>query len=305
MVPGFYQASWSPDGSQIVSIFQGRNQLYFTDSTTGAIRNIPLKGNFAFITQVEWSPVGDWLLFVTLEQDNRTSLWTVKPDGSAQQKLLEEEAPSVEPYHFSARWGPHGDVIYYLKGDATQELWKIRLSPGSGKVRAPPVRLIAGLQSSSEYGPTFRIFRDGKRLVYLRNFSHSDLWLATTQNNGRIQTRQLTAGTSLYRDPSFSPDGSRIAFSRNDGNTSNIFVLPLDDGSPQQITFFKSQNKSPVWSPDGMSIAFGSNEGGSAKVWQVPASGGTPRSFARTNLSPSTYKLTWAPGRKHLISAAR
>ena len=191
-------------------------------------------------------------------------------------------------------------MIYYLKGDATQELWKIRLSPRSGKVRASPVRLISGLQSSSVYGPTFRVFRDGKRLVYLRNFRHSDLWLATTQNNGRIQTRQLTSGTSLYTDPSFSPDGSRIAFSRNDYNTSNIFVLPLDGGSPQQITFFKSQNRSPVWSPDGTLIAFGSNEGGSAKVWQVPASGGTTRPFAQTNLSPDDYQLSWAPGRNIL-----
>jgi Tol biopolymer transport system component len=131
MVPGFYQASWSPDGSQIVSVTRGSKELYFTDSTTGAIRTIPLKGNFAFMMQVEWSPVGDWLLFVTLGEEFRASLWIAKPDGSAQQRLLEEEA---QP--FSARWGPHGDVIYYLKGDATQELWKIRLSPGSGKVRS-------------------------------------------------------------------------------------------------------------------------------------------------------------------------
>jgi Tol biopolymer transport system component len=294
-VTGGFQASWSPDGSQIVSINAGNKRLYFTDSTTGAIRTIPLKGNFAFMIQVEWSPVGDWLLFVTRGEENRVSLWIVKPDGSAQQRLLEEEA---QP--FSARWGPHGDVIYYLKGDTTQELWKIRLSPRSGNVRASPVRLITGLQSISAFGPSFRVFRDGKRMMYLRNFKQSHLWLATMQNDGRTQTRQLTAGTSLYADPSFSPDGSRIAFSRNDGNTSNIFVLPLDGGSPQQITFFKSQNRSPVWSPDGMSIAFGSNEGGSAKVWQVPASGGTPRSFAQTNLSPSTYKLSWAPGRSIL-----
>jgi Tol biopolymer transport system component len=301
-LPGTYQASWSPDGSQIVSVNAGMKQLYFTDSTTGANRTIPLKGNFAFMQQVDWSPVGDWLLFVTLGEESRVSLWIVKPDGSAEQRLLDDEAIAElpRPNSFSARWGPHGDVIYYLKGDETQDLWKIRLSPGSGKVRALPVRLISGLQSSSARGPTFRIFRDGKRMVYLRNFTHSDLWLATTQNNGRIQTRQLTAGTSLYTHPSFSPDGSRIAFSRKDGNTSNIFVLPLDAGSPRQITFFKSQNLSPVWSPDGMSIAFGSNEGGSAKVWQVPANGGTPRSFARTNLSPSTYQLSWAPGRNIL-----
>jgi Tol biopolymer transport system component len=138
-------------------------------------------------------------------------------------------------------------------------------------------------------------------MAYIRSVRHSNLWLAKTQNNVRIQTRQLTAGTSFNIHPSFSPDGSRIAFSRYEhDNTSNIFVLPLDGGSPQQITFFKSLNFSPVWSPDGMSIAFGSTEGGSAKVWQVPSSGGTPRSFSGTNLSANSFTLSWAPGRNIL-----
>jgi Tol biopolymer transport system component len=235
MVPGFGQASWSPDGSQIVSIAQGTKRLFFTDSTTGAMRNIALKGNFVFMAQVEWSPVGDWLLFVTHEQDNRASLWIAKPDGSAQQKLLEEgEAPSVRTHAFSARWGTHGDVIYFLKGDATQDLWKIRLSPGSGKVRAPPVRLIAGLQSIPTWrsGLDFRIFRDGKRMVYVRRFEHSDLWLATTQNNGRIQTRQLTTGTSFYADPSFSPDGGRVVYVLSESQ-SDVWMIENFDPEAQ------------------------------------------------------------------------
>jgi len=299
-LPGGYQASWSPDGSQIVSIKLGRPELYFTNSTTGPTRTVTLKGNFAFMMQVEWSPMGDWLLFVALEQDNRASLWITKPDGSSQQKLVEAEGPSVRTHTFSARWGPHGDVIYFMKGDTTQELWKIPLTPRSRTVREPPIRLIAGLQSAPGSGPSFRIFRDGKRLVYLRSLTYSSLWLATTQNNGRVKPRQLTAGTAFYKDPSFSPNGLQIAFSRIDGNTSNIFVLPLDGDSPQQITFFKSQSQYPAWSPDGKSIAFGSNEGGSTRVWQVPASGGTPRSFAQTNLSSNTYNVSWAPGRNIL-----
>jgi hypothetical protein len=77
---------------------------------------------------------------------------------------------------------------------------------------------------------------------------------------------------------------------------ANIFVLPIDGGSPRQLTYLNSMNRGPVWSPDGHTIAFVSTEGGTPKVWQVPAGGGVPREFSSTNVSSGTFALEWAPG---------
>jgi Tol biopolymer transport system component/predicted Ser/Thr protein kinase len=292
-LPSGYRGAWSPDGTQIASIDQGTQRLTFTNIDTGVMRFIPLTGPLTFLMDVDWSRAGDWLLFVALDKSNQASLWVIKPDGTEQQKLHEQPSSRL-----SARWGPTDEAIYYLSGDQTQELWKVRVSVKSGKTDGPPVLLLAGLES----GSSFQVLRDGKRLLHTRSSSYSNLWLATVEGTGSqgVQIRQLTSGTLMHDGPRFSPDGSRIGFSRGDAQTSNIFLLPAEGGSPQQVTFMRSLNRGPVWSPDGRSIAFGSNEGGATRVWQSPADGGTPQPLAGTSLSPNTFSLEWAPGRNIL-----
>jgi len=56
-------------------------------------------------------------------------------------------------------------------------------------------------------------------------------------------------------DPTWSPDGSSIAFVRfHDGN-GDIFVMDADGSSVRQLTDGRSDG-SPAWSPDGTRIAF-------------------------------------------------
>jgi len=292
-LPAGYRGAWSPDGSQIASIDQGQQRLAFTNVDTGVMRFIPLTGPLTFLMDADWSPAGDWILFVALDKRNQASLWIIKPDGTEQQKLHEQASVGL-----SARWGPTGEAIYYLSGDQTQELWKLRVSVKSGKTEGPPVLLLAGLES----GSSFQVLGDGKRLLHTRSSGHSNLWLATVGGTGGqgVQTRQLTSGTLIHEGPRLSPDGSHVVFSRGNAQTANIFLLPVDGGSPQQITFMQSLNRGPVWSPDGRSIAFGSNEGGATKVWRIPAGGGTPQPMSGTSLSPNTFSLEWAPGRNIL-----
>ena len=68
--------------------------------------------------------------------------------------------------------------------------------------------------------------------------------------------RQLTFGPHRNFDPTFSPDGGRIAFSSNrDGSDGNVFVLDLADGSVTQATRQREAIR-PTFSPDGMSISY-------------------------------------------------
>ena len=147
------------------------------------------------------------------------------------------------------------------------------------------------------------ISRDGRSFLYSRAQYWSNLWLWTGDRSGKDPVsgpKQLTAGTFLISGPSLSPDGRRVAFSRGDGTTSNIFVMDLTDNSTQQLTFFNSPNMEPAWSPDGRSLAFWSTEGGTPKVWRVGTDGGPPRAFEHSRASPDNASIAWAPGSKIL-----
>jgi len=78
--------------------------------------------------------------------------------------------------------------------------------------------------------------------------------------------------------PSFSPDGSRIAF-RND-LTGDIWVMNSDGTNPNGITCCSNPDSDPAWSPDGTKIAFSRVTGGVAQIFTV-----TPIGTEETNLS--------------------
>ncbi|GAB3568951.1 serine hydrolase [Amycolatopsis endophytica] len=72
------------------------------------------------------------------------------------------------------------------------------------------------------------------------------LWRADSQG-----ARQLTHGR-CDTAPAFSPDGSRIAFLRE----QDVWLLPSDGGEAECLTSLPLGAGKPVWSPDGTKIAF-------------------------------------------------
>jgi serine/threonine protein kinase len=283
----FNYASWSPDGSQLaLSRFLSQKRIWFANKISGDTVSIPLKGNFTWLHDVDWSPAGGLLLFKAVGE-KRCTIWTITTDGRRQSKALEDSVLLSSP-RFSSR----GDAIYYLRTQGqTDDLMKIKIDPTSGKPRGSPATIQTGLQA----GAFFSMSKDNRHLIYTREQGYSNLWLADYQG-GQTKTKQLTRGSPLVFSPRISPDGKRIAFSMGNLLQANIFVMPIEGGKVEQLTFFDSFNDGPVWSPDGNEIAFGSVQGGGCQVWTVSSDGGSLRPFKKSELSRDVpFGLAWAP----------
>ncbi|MGH7451345.1 MAG: TolB family protein [bacterium] len=260
------------------------------NKSTGDSTSIALSGTFDWLYDLDWSPNGNFLLFLT-EGQKRYGIWAIGVDGRRQQKIIEDSLKL-----FSPRWSPKGEAIYYLRNKGqTQDLMKISIVPATGKAKRRPAILLTGLQA----GGNFALSGDGRRLLYTRELNFSNLWLVTVEGSGKAQTvktKPLTTGTAMINDVCVSPNEEQIAFSIGERPTANIFTIPTAGGSMRQMTSFNSFNACPVWSPDGKQIAFGSTQDGAPRVWRVNAEGGTPRPFMRSELSEDAFEITWSPG---------
>jgi Tol biopolymer transport system component len=91
----------------------------------------------------------------------------------------------------------------------------------------------------------------------------------------------LTARPGYEAEPSFSPDGNQVTFTRADEgeSKSHIYVKLIGTGGPPlQLTNGPAADGNPVWSPDGRFIAFLRDLPDRTAVLVIPALGGSERS---------------------------
>jgi len=105
--------------------------------------------------------------------------------------------------------------------------------------------------------------------------NHDDVW--TIDADGTDLTR-LTDSPGFDFDPSWSPDGTRIAYRSERGGETEIWTMNADGTDRRRLT----AGLSPAWSPDGGLIAFAGPSGHSGIVTLIRPDGTGLRQLPHT-----------------------
>jgi Tol biopolymer transport system component len=116
----------------------------------------------------------------------------------------------------------------------------------------------------------------------------------------------FTAYPGVEFCPTFSPDGSQIAFEWDGEPASgskgfDLYVKVIGSENLQRLTRHASERICPAWSPDGKQIAFNRTSGADTGLYVVPALGGPERKL-RSIRAPhsSTASISWSPDGKSI-----
>ncbi|HEX8097436.1 MAG TPA: PDZ domain-containing protein [Pyrinomonadaceae bacterium] len=114
--------------------------------------------------------------------------------------------------------------------------------------------------------------------------------------------RRLTSSAGEESAPSFSPDGSLLAFSKNVGGNVDVYVVKIAGGEARRLTYHPKSDVVLGWTPDGRQILFNSGRASDSfnRLYTISAEGGFETELPlplgqEASYAPDGARLAYAP----------
>jgi hemolysin type calcium-binding protein/WD40 repeat protein len=211
---------------------------------------------------------------------NFDQIFTINPDGTGEMELTSSsDLVNAE----TPNWSPDGQKIVFCRGqcfqfDPNSEIWVMN-ADGTDQHKVPNT-------GSTDFQPAFV---DNSHIVFVRfpNTGRAEIWVINADGTGATQLTTPPSG-SFDQNPTSSPNGQTIAFSRSNTAGSDAVIYTVSSSPPPgtatPITNNHGMNDiiddEPNFSPGGGTIAFQrcpaieGCSGTPSNLFTVPAGGG-------------------------------
>jgi len=218
----------SPNGKQIAFDLQGT--IFVIPVAGGAA--VPVTDHLGDDRQPSWSPDGSRIAFQSY-RDGNFHLWSVKPDGSDLRQHTKGGYDHREPM-----WSPDGKYLLCSSDRAANgnyDIWEIELANGAAKQLTT--------NPADDYQPAYA--PDGKTIafvsvrpegpgIYLRSIDGTEKKLIAMGGGATAVPGMSRAPTP--NGPSWSPDGTQLAFSAISNLETTLMVATVATGEQRKLT---------------------------------------------------------------------
>ena len=275
------QPSWSPNGGEIIfsrSEDSAPPQIYIMNSRGGNTRSI--SGDNFNDRHPAWSPDGDRIAFVHAKALRKPSIYVMDAIGKNRVQLSFCDADS------RPTWSPDGSQIAY---SYKRDLYVVDIEAFLAADAALPPEVEPEPEQEPEQEPEPEVEPEPEPTpvpvpqpeTKLHEFiraareeyhpPQAPVVIASIIEGG---VERLTEGLDTELHPDWSPDGSKLVFTKEvSPSQAAICVLDLFSLNQTTLTDEDSYNGYPCWSPDGTKVAFSSDRNGSFGIWIMDADG--------------------------------
>ena len=163
-----------------------------------------------------------------------------------------------------------------------------------------------GRATGTDRHRSWKVPRFGWRaaLLFLVPAVAAGAWFWRTRTESELPPPRVTVLTSYPGSeilPSFSPDGSQVAFSwgGEKGDNGDIYVKAVGEVHALRLTTHPIHEGPPAWSPDGKQIAHYHGVSGNGGIYTISPLGGQERKISDFQGA----SLSWTPDGKWLATA--
>lgn len=162
--------------------------------------------------------------------------------------------------------------------------------PADGSAAPAPLALDPSYRCNNDHDWS----ADGTKLAFSASSPTSQQSQVYVANADGSNPRLVVSAPLSYFH-GWSPDGKYLAFvGRRDGKQFDLYRIPVDGGTEQQLTSNTAHDDGTDYSRDGAWIYFNSERGGGNDIWRMPADGAGPNDARAQRITSDDWE-DWFP----------